>query len=235
MAWSSVGTKGTEACTALTPRINNGVGGVVICHGRSGVAAHGATATSQGFPCAQAFAAQGPTLYPDLAGATTWGNDASQTKLGDAITYLQGTLGAKAGKVGLVAISMGALPALNYALANPTQIAAIALLIPVTDLQYIYDNDAAIATECDTAYTNAAGFAAAVATHDPNQNTAAFVATAIPVKMWRSSDDTTAWTARQDAYATAIGCAKVDLGAVGHTALAVTPADVVSWVSPYLP
>jgi pimeloyl-ACP methyl ester carboxylesterase len=224
----SYGTKGTESGITVTPHVyptNGSVRGVVVCQGHGAVGVDALTPGGGGFDPVHSCGSQFPTVCNDFSSTTHWGNDAAQTKLGDAITFLQGALGAKSGGVLLYAASMGALLALNYARANPSKIAAIALGMPVVDLAYEHTNNVnGWATEIETTYGGSSAYASAEAGHDPTQHTSSY--TSVPMKMWRASNDTSAITARQDAFASAVGCPVSDLGAVGHTLSLVPGAEV---------
>jgi pimeloyl-ACP methyl ester carboxylesterase len=230
---TAYGTQGTEpGALGMNARHAGGGKPVVACHGRVDFG-------SQFFnpiwmrPSVLALCeADYVVLSPDLSGQSPWGNDASQTKVGDAKARLQAAaVGAASGKVGLLGISAGALTALNWARANPTLVAAIALICPVVDLAYEHDqNVGGFAAEIETAYGGAAGYASAVATHDPMQNTASH-ASGPPIRMWRTTDDTVAVTARQDAFASAVGSKLVttSLGTGGHTGANIDATQVVSF------
>jgi pimeloyl-ACP methyl ester carboxylesterase len=203
--------------------------GAVSCHGR---VATGLQLTDANWmrSSALAMAAAGWALIsPLLASTTNWGNDAAIARVGDAIAYLRSHLGIDSGPVALVATSMGALAALNYARQNPGAVSRIALLLPVVDLAYEHDNNVAgLAAEIEAAYGGAAGYAAAVASHDPMQNAAAHAGKSI--KVWLASDDTTAVTARQRAFVDATGAASYDLGTVGHSGASINGAAVAAFV-----
>lgn len=207
--------------------------GIVYCHSVGNDASQ-AIATGYVDQVTHALALAGYIVYGgDMGGTAPWGNDASQAAVGTGKTNVQATAtgGAKSGKIGLLATSMGALSALNWARANPTLVACIGLMIPVVDLAYEHDNNVnGYAAAIEIAYTNLAGYTAAVTTHDPMQNTAAH-ASGPPIKMWRSTDDAVAVTARQDAFAAAVGsnCQVSSLGAAGHFPQTVPPAEVVSF------
>lgn len=73
------------------------------------------------------------------AGAWTWGNSEATTAIAAGATAIAAT--TKAGKLMLFGGSMGAVDALNYYHANPTKVAAIALAIPLLDLNDLSSND----------------------------------------------------------------------------------------------
>lgn len=233
---TTYGTLGTEAAMSMVSsryKPDATKPAVLYLHGRA------ATGTQLVDPnwalaSATALAEGGYAVVSPLCGSmTNWGNDAAQTKVGDAKTYAQDTaatnpLKAKTGKVGLLGASMGGLLALVWALNNPTLVACVGLIDPVVDLAYEHDNNVGgLAAEIETAYTNLAGYTAAVAAHDPMQHTASYVG--VPIKMWYSSDDTVAVTARQQAFIAATGCQSVALGAVGHSGATVDGAQVTAF------
>lgn len=207
--------------------------GVVVVHGRGALFEQFVTP-----PYAErivyALADAGyPVMVIDAGGTDTWGNDAAQTALGNAIARMQGAaVGAGLSGVHLLGFSMGGLLILNYARSHASSIRSLVAICPVVDLAYEHDNNVnGYAAGIETAYTNLAGYTAAVATHDPMQN-ASTHASGPPIMMPRSSNDTSAPTARQDAFATAVGSnlTKVDLGAVGHTPATVDPVQALAFV-----
>lgn len=195
---------------------------IVWCHSAGGSAAEPWTPGNNVLPALETIFNLGlPVISADMSGVG-WGNDASQTALLDAITYAASALNPITSKVILCGVSMGGMLALNWARANPTKVSGIALFYPATSLQAIHDGTGGAAngaTSTEAAYGGSlATFNAAVATHDPAQNTAAIAALGVPMKMWYSTADTTVGTANQTAFATAVGGAlqTKSLGAVSH-------------------
>lgn len=76
----------------------------------------------------------------DNAGPNTWGNQASIDAFNGGPAKLV-ELGSASGKVAIVAASMGAAVALNWAARNPTKVACIVLIIPVINLSDIVSNN----------------------------------------------------------------------------------------------
>jgi alpha-beta hydrolase superfamily lysophospholipase len=165
-----------------------------------------------------------PLVTPDCGGPKTWGNDTAQTRVGDARTFATTKFGAKNDKVVLIGVSMGGLLALNWARANPGLVAAIALLYPAVDLQWVHDNGAKTDTEAAYGGTTAT-FNAAVAAHNPTAHQADFAG--MPIKMWHSDADTVVGTAQQVAFATGVGIPRVTLPGAAHADLAVVDATQV--------
>lgn len=171
----------------------------------------------------------------DFAGTSTWGNDASKDALGDMVDLLlasstsgvanvnAGCLRSASDKVCLYGGSMGILPALNYMQENPSKVAVVVGVIPVIALDAAHDANPErftnAAATIEAAYGGTAGYNAAIASHDPSQNTAAIAATGVPIHLWYSSTDTLVLPAEVEAFASAVGatCTLHSMGAVGHT------------------
>lgn len=152
-----------------------------------------------------------------LGGVATWGNSASQTKMGDAKAYMQAApVSAKAGPVLLYGGSMGTLTALNYTLANPSNVLAVAAILPAVSLQSLRDN-AAYTASVEAAYGGNAGYLAALATHSPLVRAAEFASLGIPMKLWYSTDDTVVIPSTVTDFAAASGASLQSMGATAHT------------------
>jgi pimeloyl-ACP methyl ester carboxylesterase len=119
--------------------------GIVYCHSFGAIAQYGlfpTTNTSLAIPAmAQQLARCGwPIIGSDQAG-DSWGNSTGTSRVDDGRSYLQSTVGAKAGKVVLFAWSEGGCVAMNYARINPANVLAMVLLQPASDLNDIYVNN----------------------------------------------------------------------------------------------
>lgn len=134
----------SDNSVAYLPRDWKGDGtktGVVFQCGLANGATNSAYDTAQGQPLMEALCARGfPVVMTDLGagvsgGSPQWGNSNAITRYGNIRTYLQGTLGAKSGPIVAAGFSMGGLGSLNFAAANPSQVAAIAGFCAVTNLQ----------------------------------------------------------------------------------------------------
>lgn len=188
-----------------------------------------------------ALAAAGyPVLSCDLGvpaagitNANAWGNPNCLTRIGQAITYLQGAgeyRGAKTGKVLLLGVSMGNCGAVNYAAANPSNVAGIVSIIPVWDVEDIRTNDrgsyrASIGSAHGVTYPTALP-----AGRNPKDN-AASLNGVVPYKCWYAADDTIAIASAAIAGAAAAGGAAVDVGNLGHSNAAVVAVDPLAVVS----
>lgn len=210
--------------------------GVVSCHSNT-TSGLSATREPSHQPHLYALADFGlPVISTDLGSiAGAFGNDTARTRVGQAWTYVKSPFGAKTDKMLLFGISGGSLAALNYARQNPTNVAAIALLLPLVNIQDAYDNRG-FASQIETAYSNA--WAANAATHDPAATGNQAALSGIPIKLWYSTDDAYAVASVVTAYATAVNNAggsatTASMGAVGHTASALDSRDVLDFLGPY--
>lgn len=205
---------------------------VLSCHGSGGTAQTWAWTDVNSYPINQWLARVGfPVLSCDFGGTNTWGNDTSRTRVGDAFTFAQSKLGVKTDKVLLFGASMGTLTALNYARANPTKVAAIALALPITDLVDAHDNRGFTAVT-ETAYGGTAAYNAAKAAHNPATNTADLAG--IPIKLWYTTDDPYAWPATVAAFDSALGSADaVSIGTGGHSTAGLDPSAVADFFRLY--
>lgn len=169
----------------------------------------------------------GPLITIDSE--TTWGNSTIRTRISSARTLLNTRFGATTDKVLLSGSSMGGLNVLSWAIQNPTLVKAIALATPAVNLDYMHDNNVGgYAAEIDTAYGGLAAYNAAVAAHDPYQNTATL--SGIPMKLWYSTDDPFIDPSHVTTFASAVGASTVNMGAVGHT----LPSQAFNEVSGFL-
>lgn len=208
--------------------------GVIVCHGATAVETRFIDGVApQQQRIVQAIAEAG---YPCLAHrqvGDAWGNDAAIAKVALAKTFLQGTLGAKSGKIFLLGGSMGALLAMAYARANPTLVQGLILFLPVSDLQDIVTNNrGALAASANAAYSGGYSNATYGATHNPT--TFAATLSGIPVQTFYATDDTTVIPSTVTGVMTAIG--GVDLHTVtgGHADAAmsgVASSTIVSFLN----
>jgi predicted esterase len=174
----------------------------------------------------------------------TFGNATAQARIGQMRTFLQGTsspLRAAAGKVHLVGGSGGVAAALNFARANPSLVASIAGIVPLTDLQDFYENrtDGQVTqAEVRAAYS---GGVPDYATYSPaaTGNQAALIG--VPIKLWYSTNDPYIPVSTVVAYQGKVQgaggtCVISSLGAVGHSDSGLSyegPAvgDVSDWLA----
>lgn len=222
-----------EQNLALSPKAyprDGSVRGVIYCHGALSTETQVIGTT---FPNTAAIVAAIANIYPTIAcrlAGDSWANDAAIAKVALAKTYLQGTLGAKSGKVVLVGGSMGGALAMAYARANPTLVQALLLLEPVSDLQDIVTNDrGSLASSVNAAYSGGYSNATYGATHNPT--TFASSLAGIPVQTWYATDDTTVIPATVTGVMTAIGSVDLHTLTGGHADAALAGVPVASVLS----
>lgn len=193
---------------------------LIYCHGSGDTAGSAFHKTGQGI-LLKRLARLFTVVACDLGGTATWGNDTVITRIGQAKTYLSSSWGAT-GPVVLVAGSMGALGALAYTLANPSNVLGVAAAIPALDLNdLVANNRGGAAAAINTAY----GGTYSDGTHGPTHSPVQFAASlpAIPISLWTASDDAICVPATADAFVAARpATTRTDLGALGHTEAAIT-------------
>lgn len=226
--WVRVDLANTRAL--LTPKIFRGDGtisGALWCHGADSTYAQGLDPLYSA-PL-RAVSRTRPVLTTNMGGTATWGNDTARTAVGDALTLIQGTYGAKTGKVVVMGMSHGAAAALNYARQNPSNVFGVALFAPVVDLVDIHDNNrGGYATAIETAYGGSSGWNSAKAAHNPAGNTGDLAG--IPIKAWYSTDDPICTSTTVTTFITAVSGTSQSLGAVGHALTGLDPKQVSDFV-----
>lgn len=187
-----------EAYSLLLPRnwaADQTVPGIVFCHGYGDnalAAIDGAGHAGQSQIARRLAEAGYPVLGCDLGGTSTWGYTPVQSRINDAITYLQSTVKAKAGKVALVGISMGGCNALVYAANNPANVSCLVGVAPVNDLQSIVTNNTGgLAAAINAVYPSGYSDATYGATYNPTVMAASGKYAGIAVHLWQGSSDGT--------------------------------------------
>lgn len=171
-------------------------------------------------------------FYGDLGG-NSWGSDTALAGLTSAVSYMQGAIGAKAGKVALVGFSMGGLNVMAWAAANKASVSCVALCCPVSDLNNIYAN-ASYTASINSAYGGAYSDATYGAAHNPKLLAAAGAYSGLPVKAWYSSNDPIIPVSTVTANMTAIGAtaSSVNAGTQGHSwqVQATRTSEIVAFI-----
>ncbi len=199
-------------------------GAVIYCHG------HGGTANLLNDPALngqwkmlQALSASYPVIVADLA-FNSWGNANARAAMAGSKTLMQAApIMAKAGKVALVGVSMGFTTAVSYAMSASANVACIAGILPVCNVQAAR-SVASLNTTINAAFgiTDVQGVPAEyeTATKGP-----ALVAANIPVKLWAASDDAIVPIATINTFAATAAATVVPVGALGHTEAAIAAVD----------
>lgn len=187
----------------------------------------------RGYPVVAGDFGDTPTRPGKTDGPGVWGSDAAIAKLTLYKTFLQGALGAKAGKIGLLYGSHGCALAYSWAKANPTLVYCLAGGIGACDVEDIRANNRnSYQASIETAYTNNAGWQAARATHNPVEVAASL---SIPQLDYYSTDDPICVPSTHAALLAAAGAnmTQRSLGAVGHAFTGLGPLRTDTNVSAF--
>lgn len=183
-------------------------------------------------PIFKSIADSGYTIIAgDLGGSGTWGNETAQNHMSSAYTYSQSLSGVRAGKVILVAQSMGAVNAMVWAKNNKSKVAAVVLIIPVCNLSDLAENSIygdSIRAAYGGSYSEAVNGAAR------NPKTFSSSLTGIPFQIWYGIDDTLCKPADTLALAAGIG-ANVEMrpctgGHADSTVAQIVGADLAAFL-----
>jgi len=164
----------------------------------------------------------------DLGGSATWGNDLVVSRMDSAFNFAQ-TLGQIAGKVILVAQSMGAATAIAWASANSSKVARIVLVIPVLNILDIRDNSA-YANDINAAYGGLYVEATHGLNHSPLTIAQSDKLSSIPILMFYGDVDTLCKPVYAQQFAEAAGQCRAYSMSGGHaeTTVAMVPENILS-------
>lgn len=179
-----------------------------------------------------------PIISAAFGGGDQWGNDTSQTRIGQAWTYVKSALGTRTDKFVGIGVSKGATALLNYTRSHSANVAALVLIVPAVNVSDIHDNDrSGNAVHIENAYGGLAAWQAAAPTHDPALNTATHASQAIPTFILYGGSDTVCIPSVVTSFATAVGASVQSMGATDHltTAAAVQPiSDLWAKINAYI-
>lgn len=208
--------------------------GIVYLHGATGTSRQMVDGVNQAGLKALllAVAAAG---YPILGVSTgdTWGNDTAMSRIDAAKTYLQSTVGAKAGDIALIGGSMGGCNVLNWCKRNLASVACAVGLVPVSDVSDIHTNNrGGLASNINGAYgTWSEG------TYGAARNPVTFAAAGdlagLKYLAFGSSGDTICIASTVQAVCTSIGGTATYTGVTGdHTAAVanISSSTVISFL-----
>lgn len=200
------------------------------CHGDGGTASAASLSMLAFF---KGIAKDVTLMSADLGGLSTFGNDAGTAAVEDAFDYLVASWHAVEPII-LVGASMGAATALNFAKRYPARVAAVACIIPATDIDYLHANASApVPADIDSAYAGGWSQATYGADHNPITFAASLDAD-LPIKLWYAPDDAFIPTAMPLAFQAARPQTEVEvLPAGGHTdaSLLNSLASVRAWLA----
>lgn len=171
-----------------------------------------------------------PSIAEHLGG-DTYGNPTFKARITSALTAVASDTGCSSAKVHIVGASMGGT-ALGWAIDNPTKVATMTLMIPLTSIVNAYALDtgglrAAIGTAWGVTYPTPLPAAA-----DLLANASALAG--IPIRMYYAPDDTLIASSDVLAMKAAIGssCTATATSGGGHTDVGMLPVnfDFDAWV-----
>lgn len=159
-------------------------------------------------------------------GENGWGNATVVARLATAFTYMTGApVGAKTGKILLVGVSMGNISAMNYAKANPTKVAGLVGVIPVVDMDDIYQNNRSNLRPSIEAAHGITYPAALPAGSNPATSQGSL--SSVPTRLYYSTGDTVIIPSTVTTLATAIGAAAIAHGSLEHSEASIQDIDMV--------
>jgi hypothetical protein len=165
---------------------------VIYCHGYGGVSFSCTNSSFTGqYPLFNALASQFAVAAGDFS-SNAWGNPTAVGNVGSVQTWMQSTMGAASGKIALVGVSMGCDTALNYAKANPSNVACVVCVLPAINVNdFAANNTGGYASSVNTAYGGTYSDSTNGPTSNPYHYAASFP-TSIPVHLYYSTADTVA-------------------------------------------
>lgn len=159
----------------------------VFCHGHGEDAWLPMQAQRYGqYQFLRAVAEAGYLVISGDFGGNLWGNDTAHAQIGATITYAQGSLGGKAGKVAIIGTSMGGCTALSYGARYPAQVVCIVAVGPACDLTLMDPKFGTV----DLAYGGAYSDTVHGPDHNPQKMATLGKYSSMPVRIWYGDTDT---------------------------------------------
>lgn len=166
----------------------------------------------------------------DAGGLHPWGNPDAQDSVLDAYDWLRAEFDIAA-KAHILGMSMNGPLALAMGRLNKGLFRSVTLIEPAVKFS---DHVADFGAEMQEAWGGASDWRTTVAApYDPTPRAQAHgdEFADLPTKMWHASNDTVVPTASQLAYlALCPSMESINMGAVGHSPVAVTALDMATWV-----
>lgn len=226
-----VDVTGTEDVTVWTGRTTptEGAVPVIYCHGfLSDGISDAWLDEARAADDFRAIAAWGhPVFAANLAGTNTWGNTAARNAAEAVITWAHTAYGTRTDRIAFAGESMGALTALGLGWTNPDRVAAMWLRVPCIGLEWTHDNVATFTPFIDAAYTNHAGYLAALDTHDPMRNVNDIRRFRRRMRVWATAQDEFFPLSVTAGFVSQLGCELDVIGGV-HANGYDTPKYVVA-------
>lgn len=188
--------------------------GLVLCHG-SGQPYEYALLGNTGSNQIPAWAAWSgiPCVAAEMDDQA-WGDDTAMADVDAAINYMAATTGVRSDKVLMLGASMGGYTAIRYTLNNPSKVAAVVGIIPLTNIVGFYNNNVGgaqtqIASAWGVTAPNPLPAAADVQSQAANLT--------VPAQLYYSSADTLIQPADTQAFAAAANIPATNVGTQGHS------------------
>lgn len=203
---------------------------LIYCHGATGTAATVAGDVNE-TKLLRLLSRRFLVLVSDW-GFDTYANDTGIARLVEGIAAARAARNVTADPAVLVGMSMGFGVAAAYTLANPTQVRAIAGMIPLSDLNdVVVNNRGGLASAVHAAY----GGAYSNTVHGPTHNPlllAPDLPVDLPIRLWSSSNDTFVPPSTTDALVTARPqTVRTNMGAKGHSTASIAGSQqaIADW------
>lgn len=190
---------------------------------------HGATAPSQfnshnarweSVALGAALARAGFGVIAGAMGGDTFANDAVMGYVTNAHAYLAAQTGASSTRVHLVGVSMGGAVGLRWAIQNPTKVASYTGIIPLVDIDNLYQSNAGgLRASIGTAWGVTHPTALPAGANLPAQ--AGALSGVVPTQLFYAADDTQIPASTVIAMGTTLGAEAINVGNLGHTEAAI--------------
>jgi acetyl esterase/lipase len=208
--------------------------GIIFCHG-SGSTSTMAIDYLGATRLLTLLAGEGhPILSGDWGGIDTWANDTALSRITAGKNYLQSNMGAPAGQIILIGVSMGGANSLAWAGNNPTLAAGVVGLIPVVDFLDIQVNQRmGLHNNLNSAYGGNYVNDVYGPTHSPQSMADWGKFDGIPIRTYYGDTDTACVPVTQVGFAAASGAIATSLSG-GHdssTLEQINTDEVLSFIA----
>lgn len=224
-----------ETITVIKPKYPNpALPGILYLHGNTGDSTE--PLRPELYALFNALTDAGYTILSSLwTGTSNWANESTILKINDGKTYLQNTLGAKAGKVIVMGGSAGGAAAMVWASRYPNSVACVVGMLPVSDMSDIVANNrGGAAPSVNNVYPGGWSDTVYGPTHNPLVIAQNGGLSRIKMRLFNGANDNTVIPSTVQALAAAAGANTVLTSVPGDHAWStygsVNPADVLSFI-----